>query len=446
MDPAPTPAQRAGSVLVRVGHAVLSLLVLTVTVGVLPLLLTWATPVIWASSHDDLAHLLDRQDTGSVFLLVLIAVGWIGWAQFTFCTARELVAQLQGRRWHAPRGLGVSQRAAALLVGSILVLLPTGSALASDAQAATTTAAAARTPSTASPSPPETSPAGQDVQAATSGARGSYTVRETRPAESLWSIAERELGDGERWREIAALNEGHTMPGGHVFRSSSFLQPGWTLAMPEQPGHQSVRTQTERRAAVSAETGEHLVTVRVGDSLSAIAQDELGNGNAWPRLFKASHGKPQPNALPVITDPDVIYPGQQVTVPATRPRPGGPSPDRPSSGNTGSKQPPEADQDNGATPPATPDHSTPAPAPSSPGTPPSISATPEQPTPSPASPETAEPAPASGLLSLPTVLGAGALLAAAVTAALALRRTLQRRRTDGPGYVLRAGREAVDAW
>ncbi|KKD01964.1 hypothetical protein TN53_43165, partial [Streptomyces sp. WM6386] len=41
---------------------------------------------------------------------------------------------------------------------------------------------------------------------------------------------------------------------------------------------------------------------------------------------------------------------------------------------------------------------------------------------------TAESAPADSSLSLRVVLGAGALLAAAVTGALALRRTLQRRR------------------
>ncbi|MET8134067.1 hypothetical protein ABZV24_19270 [Streptomyces sp. NPDC005251] len=433
MHATPTPARSAGGVLVHLCRAVLSLLVLTAAVGGLPLLLAWATPVIWADSHDDLAHLLNRQDTGSVFLLVLVAVGWIGWAQFTFCAMRELIAQLRGRRWHAPRGLGISQRAAALLVGSILVLLPTGSALASDAQAATT-ATAARTPGQASTSP-QASHAGPDVQVAAADASPSYTVRESRPAESLWSIAERELGDGERWRQIADLNEGHTMAGGHVFRSNSFLQPGWQLVMPERPGHDSLRTQTEGREAAIGETGEHVVTVHSGDSLSAIAEDELGDGNAWPRLFEASRGKPQPNKLPAITDPDMIYPGQQVTVTATRPRPSDPASDRPSSGNTGSKRPPETGQDTGDTPPATPGHSTPAPASSSPGTPSASSAAPEQPAPSPASPDTAEPAPAHGLLTLRTVLGAGALLAAAVTTALALRRTLQRRRR-APGETI----------
>jgi hypothetical protein len=132
----------SGSAVARVLKAVVSLLVLIGAGGGLPLLLAWVTPVIWASSHDDLAHLLDRQDTGSLFLLLLACVGWVGWAQFAFCAVRELIAQLRGRAWHAPRGLGASQRAAALLIGSILVLLPTSSALASDAQAAPATTAA----------------------------------------------------------------------------------------------------------------------------------------------------------------------------------------------------------------------------------------------------------------------------------------------------------------
>src|SRR6187431_2403995 len=123
MRTTPSPAAAAGRTLGRVLKAMLSLIVLTVAVAGLPVLLVWATPVIWASTHDDLAHLLDRQDTGAVFLLLLVAVGWIGWAQFTVCAVRELIAQLRGRPWHAPRGLGSSQRAAALLIGSILVLL-----------------------------------------------------------------------------------------------------------------------------------------------------------------------------------------------------------------------------------------------------------------------------------------------------------------------------------
>ncbi|MER5756926.1 hypothetical protein [Streptomyces sp. NPDC002088] len=137
-----SPAATAGRTLARVLKALLSLLVLAVVTGGLPLLLAWVTPVIWASTHDDVMHLLDRQDTGSVFLLLLARVGWIGWVQFTFCAVRELIAQVRGRTWHAPRGMGASQRAAALLIGSILVLLPTSPALASDAHAAPATTAA----------------------------------------------------------------------------------------------------------------------------------------------------------------------------------------------------------------------------------------------------------------------------------------------------------------
>ncbi|MEU1201271.1 hypothetical protein ABZ446_34350 [Streptomyces sp. NPDC005813] len=437
---------RTAMTLGRLFKAAASLLVLAATVGGLPLVLAWATPVIWVSSHDDLAHLLDRQDTGAVFLLVLVAVGWLGWAQFTFCTIRELAVQLRGRRWHAPRGLGTSQRVAALLVGSILVLLPTGSALASDAQAATA-ATTVHVPGQASRTP-QTPASGQASQSSAVPASGpSYTVRETRPAESLWGIAERELGDGERWREIADLNEGHTMSDGHTFRASSFLRPGWKLAMPQNAGYEGPRAQINGRTAVAAEQGEHTVTVHSGDSLSKIAEDELGDGAAWPALFEASHGTPQPDGLPAITDPDLIYAGQQVTVPGSRPHPTTPSPDRQDRDSTGSK-PPHAspapqehkptghgDQDDADVPPTTPGQSAPPAPESTAPSPPSASATPHQTAdPSPSS-EATDPAPARNLLNLRTVLGAGALLAAAVTAALALRRTLQRRRRK-PGETI----------
>lgn len=100
----PLPAAAAARTLARLLKAGLSLLVLVAAVVGLPLLLAWVTPVIWASTHDDLTHLLDRQDTGAAFLLLLVAVGWIGWLQFSFCAVRELIAQVRGRSWHAPRG------------------------------------------------------------------------------------------------------------------------------------------------------------------------------------------------------------------------------------------------------------------------------------------------------------------------------------------------------
>ncbi|MED7827847.1 LysM peptidoglycan-binding domain-containing protein, partial [Streptomyces chiangmaiensis] len=471
-----SPAAAADRTLARVLKAVLSLLVLAAAVAGLPLLLAWATPVIWAATHDDLTHLLDRRDTGGAFLLLLVAVGWIGWAQFTVCAVRELIAQVRGRTWHAPRGMGASQRAAGLLIGSILVLLPTSSALASDAQAAPATTAARIPGQAQTPQATETEQA-QTPAANTPASRTTYTVRETRPAESLWGIAERELGDGERWREIADLNEGHTMVDGTVFRANSFLQPGWQLQMPETAtAAGGIRTQLGDSTPAANEKGGHIVTVHSGDYLSKIAEEELGDGDAWPQLFEASRGKPQPHGLPEITDPDVIYAGQQVTVPGAQTDQ--PPRDRDQGKESGSKEAtgPATQNPDGTQRPGDSTGDAPAPAPSQTQAPAPQSSAPsaplsrpaEQPgqdqsapsaatsaTPEPSAsasasaaspsasaeppgsaasspatptPKTPATAPASNPLNLRIVLGAGALLAAAITGALALRRTLQRRR------------------
>ncbi|MCH5677313.1 LysM peptidoglycan-binding domain-containing protein [Streptomyces gilvus] len=484
------PAPTAARTLARVLKAAVSLLVLAAATCGLPVLLAWATPAIWAATHDDLTHLLHRQDTGSVFLLFLACVGWIGWAQFAFCAVRELIAQLRGRTWHAPRGMGATQRAAALLIGSILVLLPTSSALASDAQAAPATTAAPI------PGKPQARQAAETEQASTSSATTtasspSYTVREMRPAQSLWGIAERELGDGERWREIADLNEGHTMADGTIFRANSFLQPGWQLQMPATPTEVGgLRTQLGEAAPTAGEESEHVVTVRSGDYLSKIAEKELGDGDDWPQLFEASRDTPQPHGLPAITDPNIIYAGQQVTVPAAHT--GQPPQGQGHDGESGGQEspPPATQNPNPTQPPGDSTGNAPAPAPgqtttpaprSSAATAPSrrpaeqpgqdqssppaaASARPEPPASASASsaatpPASAEPsgsaaspapgsppapAPATSPLNLRIVLGAGALLAAAVTGALALRRTLQRRRRK-PGETIAIAAEPSPA-
>lgn len=49
-------------------------------------------------------------------------------------------------------------------------------------------------------------------------------------------------------------------------------------------------------------------TIASGDSLSKIAKKYYGNANLWPTLFEANRE--------VIKNPDLIYPGQQIRVPA----------------------------------------------------------------------------------------------------------------------------------
>ncbi|GGP78171.1 LysM peptidoglycan-binding domain-containing protein [Streptomyces melanogenes] len=472
-------AASPGRTLVRVLTAVLGLLALVTTVIGLPLLLAWATPAIWAATHDDVVHLLDRQDTGAVFLLLLVTAGWAGWGQFTFCAVRELIAQVRGRAWHVPRGMGASQRAAALLIGSIVALLPTSAALASTPPTGQTATAARLPGQTPAPQATQTED-GTTPEAATAAASTTYTVRQTRPAQSLWGIAEQQLGDGERWREIAELNEGRTMADGTPFRANRFLQPGWQLRMPGT-GKAAEGARTQRGDSTPAQVrGERAVTVHPGDSLSRIAAEELGDGNQWSRLFEVSRGTPQPHGLPAITNPDVIYPGQQVTVPGTQqPRhsqghtrgddtghrqtapPATQNPEaaqKPaqSPGDGAGRAPSQTDAPaphaSSASPPsqrpaqpgreqASPSTSTPTAPRARTTSPTTAPLPPAQSSSTPTSPPTAQgqatpaTAPASSPLNQRTVLGAGALLAAAVTSALALRRTLQRRRRK-PGETI----------
>ncbi len=53
--------------------------------------------------------------------------------------------------------------------------------------------------------------------------------------ESLWSIAEDELGDPARWPEVYGANEGRTFDDGRSLDDPDLIQPGWALRLPDQP-------------------------------------------------------------------------------------------------------------------------------------------------------------------------------------------------------------------
>lgn len=419
----PRPARGHVQTAAAVLRGLLSLTVLLALLGGLPLLLWWATSVVGPPGMAALGSLFSTDDSGQVFLLALAVAGWIGWALFACAVLLEIPAQLRGRAAPQIRGL-VGQRAAATLVGAVLLALPTGTALAAPASAvpatATTGVSAAAVPGTATAN----SPAGPAASSSETGhGQVTYTVRDLRPAESLWSIAETALGDGQRWEEIAALNEGRTMPGGLVFHTERPIQPGWTLSLPADarpaPSQGTAPQQTEPAPAT--------YTVRPGDSLSTIAAEQLGDPAKYTELFELNQGSPLPGGG-TFTDPDLIHPGQHLTLP----QPGATTPAAPAAPAQGAGPGTGPTAQAPATPPTAP-----APAATGNATPPAPSTGPSssphaQPT-AEAAPTPAAEAPATSGQARDTsinwalIAGIGTLLAASLAAALGVRRILQQR-------------------
>ncbi|MCM2430973.1 LysM peptidoglycan-binding domain-containing protein [Streptomyces sp. RKAG337] len=287
----PHTARRPRAVDVVRGLA--SLVTLLALLAGLPVLLWILTGVLLPDgvSLGEITSLLTSHDLGAPFFAVIMAIGWISWATFALSTLVEIPAQLRGRPTLRLPALGLQQRMAGVLVSSILVLLPAGTALASPASAAPITHAP--TTVTASATVQASSAATTSTQTAEQRA-GTYTVE---ARDSLSKIALKELGDASRWREIASANDGKTMVDGTKFSTRSALQPGWKLAMPKD------WNPTDR---------EH--RVRPGETLSSIAEKELGNAADYPKIAQLNEGKAQADGRS-LTDPNKIYPGWELDLP-----------------------------------------------------------------------------------------------------------------------------------
>ncbi|GAB3166112.1 hypothetical protein GCM10027059_24700 [Myceligenerans halotolerans] len=372
--PSQGPAPGAGGLAGRVIRGVLSVaLLLALVVGIpiglwvfgVPLLggdLSWAKFVSVMSSPDV---------SGQVLLSLVTVVGWVAWATFAVAVLVEFVAVIRGVRAPRLRGMGLQQRLAAVLVGAVVAMVlatpAAGEAVASshvvdpvDGQSVDPVVSSVleSVPRSGAPADTELRGDGPDtagISSAASDRSGGQTaagpsaspvkVTKTRaetkaesarassdantktyavqPGDSLWRIAQETLGDGTRFKEIAHLNYGAQQDDGRALDGSHWVRPGWVLTLPDDASGPSVHQAVDAAPVTDVTSVSEVrpaesrdVVVERGDTLWEIAEEELGDGTKYPELYEASRSTTQPDGRR-LTDPDLIYPGWQVTVPAT---------------------------------------------------------------------------------------------------------------------------------
>ena len=112
------------------------------------------------------------------------------------------------------------------------------------------------------------------------------------PGDSLWKLAQQNLGRGNRYLEFLAVNPGITNP--------NQIRAGAQINLPA-----AVATATSPRTA--GNSAAQTIQVRKGDTLWALAKSNFGRSSAWPCLAAAN---------PSISDPNRIYENQELLVPA----------------------------------------------------------------------------------------------------------------------------------
>lgn len=343
---------------------------------------------------------LTAPDDGTIVLEVLTAVCWTAWAVFTCQLVASITSHIRGMRTPRLPGLAMPQLAADRLVAAaalLFVAVPAATAFLPEPKAEAAV--------TASPQPDATRVATDSVTATvpvraveetTYPEVERYTVKR---GDSLWRIAEDRLGGGARYVELVDLNEA-VLNG-----RPDFLLPGTVLSVP---------------VAETAPEGDYVV--QPGDTLAEIAEDELGDADAYPSIFEASRDTVQANGAR-LSDPDLIIPGWRLTIP----------------GHTDPREPTKPKHVQEPTVPET--------------TPPAdVTPVPKVPDPAPeqVDHETAENEVVPGWL-LPGLAGAGALLAGSLWLVLRQhRRTQLRYRRPGtviapPPEELRAAEKSIQA-
>ena len=341
---------------------------------------------------------------GMILVGLITIVGWLAWLVFALSVISELVAlaSRQRIRIRLP-GLDAPQRFAAGLLISVITMISVPHAVQADLHSGHQIAAApvASEPTAVIIEPTQTplTPAPAAPQAELVDHAPRHVVQ---AGDDLWSLAERYYGDGRDWRKIAAANP-TVLTGG-----PDRLQVGWRLKIPDLDQ--------------DARGGGRMITVRRGDTLSSLAERELGSSARWTDIFQINRAQ--------LSDPDELAVGMRLVLPEPKKKPAADARS-------------QSDDQQRRLETSQPEHQRPTPPAQRSGPPAQQSVPPAQSSVPPAEPSASEPSPGSTRtetadreptvdVSVVSLAGVGGLLAAGVLGGLAWRRRIQLQ-TRQPG-------------
>lgn len=288
-------------------HGLAATLVILLLVIGTPLVLIAIGARPWDIELSELRLLLAGPDDGTLALTVVSVAAWMAWIVVAVSVVVEVVARMRGMPAPSLPGLGLPQHGASQLVAvAALLFIATPMVSLAVPPAPVHAAAAAPVPHTPDPgsadaapvlaeSAPVPAPVPTAVHAPPATATIDYTVKR---GDSLWRIAEHLLGEGGRYTEIVELNS-EVLNG-----RPDFIIAGTVLQVPQ---------------ATTVSATDHPVEeyeVQPGDTLSEIAETQLGDPLRYPDLLEASRDTIQHNGAH-LTDPDLIQPGWKITIPST---------------------------------------------------------------------------------------------------------------------------------
>jgi LysM repeat protein len=134
-------------------------------------------------------------------------------------------------------------------------------------------------------------PAAASVIAAPAQPVATQRTISVKSGDSLWKLAQQNLGRGNRWHELLSVNPSIADP--------NQIRAGAHLVLPAAAAAAVDRS--------NKSDGANTIKVRKGDTLWTLAKSNLGRSSAWSCLAAAN---------PSLRDPNLIYTGQSLILPA----------------------------------------------------------------------------------------------------------------------------------